>query len=140
MFSFSDGIPFICGGRDANTYFDTCYGYAPTSDSWEEIGTMPSRRYGSAYTFMDGFGLVMAGGYDGLGHLDSVILTKDGSTFETLDTLPIASRSGCLTVVDQTTLLLSGGNNYDGGSLYQALSYDIPTDTWTRYLGYTGLS
>ena len=100
---------------------------------------MPSPRGNSAYTFMDGFGLVMAGGLDG-SYLDSVIVTKDGSTFETLDTLPTASYWGCLTVVDETTLLLSGGYNYNSGSLYQALSYDIPTDTWTRYLGYTGLS
>jgi len=125
-----DGLPFICGGYNYPDYFDTCYGYMPTSDSWEEIGTMPSRRGFSAYTFMDGFGLVMAGGYDGSSYLNSVILTKDGSTFETLDSLPTASDRGCLTVVDETTLLLTGG--YDSyGNLDQALSYDIPTDTWT---------
>ena len=102
------------------------------SDSWDEIGTMPSPRAYSAYTFMNGFGLVMAGGYDGSSYLNSVILTKDGSTFETLDSLPTASDRGCLTVVDETTLLLTGG--YDSyGNLDQALSYDIPTDTWTRY-------
>ena len=112
------------------------------SDSWEVIGTMPSRRAYSAYAFIDGFGLVMAGGrQDGSSYLDSVILTKDGSTFETLDSLPTASSSGCLTVVDETTLLLTGGS--DAYVLYQALSYDITTDTWTRYFKgdiYTGLS
>ena len=70
----------------------------------------------------------MAGGHAGGGHLDSVIRTKDGKTFETLDSLPTASGYGCLTVVDQKTLLLTGG----GGALYQALSYNIATDTWTR--------
>ena len=129
MFSLTDGLPYICGGYNGNNYFDTCYGYTPTSDSWEEIGTMPSRRGRSAYTFMDGFGLVMAGGYSYGSYLDSVILTKDGSTFETLDSLPTASDFGCLTVVDETTLLLSGGT----GDYDQALSYDITTDTWTRY-------
>ena len=128
-------MPFICGGYlydGSNTYFDTCYGYLPMSDSWLEIGTMPSPRAFSAYAFLEGFGLVMAGGYDG-SFLDSVIVTKDSSNFETLGSLPTTSRDGCLTVVNQTTLLLSGG--YDGVDLDQALSYDIPTDTWTRYLG-----
>ena len=95
---------------------------------------MPSGRAYSASASPEGFGLVMAGGYDGYDYLDSVIVTKDGSTFETLDSLPTASDLGCLTVVDQTKLLLSGG--YDGGGdLNQALSYDISTDTWTRYYG-----
>ena len=89
---------------------------------------MPYRRGDSAYTFLEGFGLVMAGGY-GDNRLSSVIMTKDGSTFETLDSLPTASYAGCLTVVDETTLLLSGGN----GASYQALIYDITTNTWTRY-------
>ena len=102
------------------------------SDSWEKIGTMPSGRAFSSYAFLEEFGLVMAGGSDEkiLGsYLDSVIMTKDGSTFETLDSLPTPSDGGCLTVVDGTTLLLSGG----AGASYQALSYDITTDTWTRY-------
>ena len=131
MFVFSDGHPYICGGYDGShfSYLDTCYGYMPMSDSWEEVGTMPSRRAYSAYAVMDGFGLVMAGGYDGGSTLDSVIVTMDGSTFETLDSLPTASYEGCLTVVDETTLLLSGGR----GDENQALSYYIPIDTWIRY-------
>ena len=130
MYSFSDGIPFICGGYDGGTYYDTCYGYMPMSDSWEEIGTMPSPKYWSAYAFLEGFGLVMAGGsVDGFPRR-SVFVTKDGSTFETLHALPYASRDGCLTVVDQTTLMLSGGG---GENPSGALSYHITTDTWTRY-------
>ena len=96
---------------------------------------MPSPRRISAYAFIEGFGLVMAGGYDNGTYLNSVIVTKDGSTFETLDSLPIPTDLGCLTVVDQTTLLLSGGIYYRYRDLDQALSYDIPTDTWTRYYG-----
>ena len=91
---------------------------------------MPSGRAYSASASPEGFGLVMAGGYVGY-YLDSVIVTKDGSTFETLDSLPTSFEYGCLTVVDQTKLLLSGGY----GAVNQALSYDISTDTWTRYYG-----
>ena len=94
---------------------------------------MPSKRAFSASASPEGFGLVMAGGLDG-DYLDSVIVTKDGSTFETLDSLPTASGFGCLTVVDQTKLLLSGGYGFDVAP-NQALSYDISTDTWTRYYG-----
>ena len=108
------------------------------SDSWEEIGTMPSRRAYSASVYLENFGLMMAGGYDFTTNpddsnwLDSVILTKDGSTFETLDSLPTPSDYGCLTAIGQTTLLLTGGRG-SPELFYQALSYDITTNNWTRY-------
>ena len=77
----------------------------------------------------------MAGGINNDdGRLDSVILTKDGSTFETLDSLPTPTVYGCLTAITQTTLLFTGGYWGDTGEEYLVYSYDIATNTWTRYI------
>ena len=133
-----DGLPFLCGGyistEEFSGYSDACYKYFPLNDSWQEMSTMPSERYDSAYTYSDGFGLVMAGGdlRDG-SEMDSVILTKDGLTFETLQSLPTPSNRGCLASIGQSTLLLSGGAPNDRS--YEVYSYDIAGDTWTRYHG-----
>ena len=138
-FSFLlDGLPFVCGGRTYENdivVYDKCYGYSPLNDSWREIGTLPSPRYGSGSAVLEGYGLVMAGGINNDdGRLDSVILTKDGSTFETLDSLPTPTVYGCLTAITQTTLLFTGGYWGDTGEEYLVYSYDIATNTWTRYI------
>ena len=128
--NFSDDIPFVCGGYSdsSGTHSDVCYKYSPLTDSWQESGTMPSASVGSAWAYLDGFGLVMAGGWNGSRYLDSVIVTKDGYTFDTLQSLPVPSEGGCLAVVDDNTILMTGGNgDYNG-----VLSYDINSDTWTR--------
>ena len=126
-------MPIICGGRVYNNrntaYSDQCLKYSPATDTWWPIGTMPYARAFSASTYMKNFGLVMAGGYNDGGSMDSVIVTKNGSSFVTLEPLPAADYFGCLAVVDEQTLLLTGGSRDESG----ALTYDIPTDTWTRY-------
>ena len=120
----------MCGGYTySDGGSDVCYKYSTLSDSWQEYGIMPSERAYSASAYVENFGLVMAGGYD-YGITDSVIVTKDGYTFETLDSLPSPSDYGCLAVIDEQTLLLTGGyGDYTG-----VHSYDIPSDVWTRYM------
>ena len=110
---FADKMPIICGGQDNNqNYLDLCQKYNPASDSWHQIGTMPSARAASASAYVENFGLVMAGGYNhDEGPMDSVIVTPDGSSFLSLASLPAADYRGCLAVVDEQTLLLTGGSN-----------------------------
>ena len=91
---------------------------------------MPLARAYSASAYMENFGLVMAGGYNSESNtLDSVIVTRDGYTFRTLASLPAPNYLGCLSVMDEQTLLLTGGYLDENG----VYSYDILTDTWTRY-------
>ena len=131
-------MPILCGGETYDrVYSDICFKYSPLTDSWLEYGTMPYARGYSASAYLKDFGLVMAGGYDGSGLesgvLDSVIVTKDGYTFDELESLPVPSYYGCLAVADEQTLLLTGGftEEMPNGETW-VLSYDIPTDTWTR--------
>ena len=123
---FADGLPIVCGGY---TYSDQsaeeCYKYSPLSDSWQIYGTMPNVKVFSAYAYVENFGLVMAGSVSG--NSDSVTVTRDGRNFEELASLPNSDYFGCLTTVDEQTLLYTGGE-YDP---YAAYSYDIPSDTWT---------
>ena len=91
---------------------------------------MPSERAYSASAYLENFGLVMAGGLDSGFSTTSVIVTKDGFTFQTLDSLPTDSYDGCLAMIDEQTLLMTGGQG-DTEGVYM---YDIPGDIWTRYI------
>ena len=79
----------------------------------------------SAHAYVENFGLVMAGSYSG--DDSSVTVTRDGLNFEELAALPYGDWGGCLTAVDDQTLIYSGGESY----YYKAYSYDIPNNSWT---------
>ena len=138
---FADGMPIVCGGYSYPTYYDACYKYSPFTDSWQEYGTMPSSRAYSAPAYLEDFGLVMAGGLggdlnSGFDYLDSVIVTKDGNTFDIFDSLPNPNYKACLAAVDEQ-ILLTGGVRFDGefgNTEYSVYSYNVAIDTWTRYL------
>ena len=123
-------MPIVCAGSTFAGESDVCYKYSPLSDSWQEYGTMPSERAYSASAYLENFGLVMAGGLDSGFSTTSVIVTKDGFTFQTLDSLPTDSYDGCLAMIDEQTLLMTGGQG-DTEGVYM---YDIPGDIWTRYI------
>ena len=86
---------------------------------------MPYVKVYSAHAYVENFGLVMAGSYSG--DDSSVTVTRDGSNFEELAPLPYGDWGGCLTAVDDQTLIYSGGDDYP----YNAYSYDIPSNSWT---------
>ena len=126
LYFFSDGLPIVCGGY---TYSDEsaeeCYKYSPLSDSWQIYGSMPNVKVFSGHAYVENFGLVMAGSYSG--DDSSVTVTRDGLNFEELAPLPYGDWGGCLTAVDDQTLIYSGGrDNY-----LAAYSYDIPGNSWT---------
>ena len=86
---------------------------------------MPNVKALSAHAYLENFGLVMAGSYTG--DSASVTVTRDGLNFEELAPLPSGNYGGCLAVVNEETLVYTGGD-YDQ---YAAYSYDVPSDTWT---------
>ena len=86
---------------------------------------MPAPRAFGASTYVENFGLVMAGNYESSS--TSVIVTRDGQTFTELAPLPSGDYFGCMTTVDEQTLLYTGGYNYPTN----VYSYDIPSNTWT---------
>ena len=117
----------MCGGYGtADSSVEECYKYSPLSDSWQIYGSMPNVKVFSAHAYVENFGLVMAGSYSG--DSSSVTVTRDGLNFEELAPLPNGGDyGGCLAVVNEETLMYSGGN----GNRYDVYSYDIPSDTWT---------
>ena len=92
------------------------------SDAWQIYGTMPSANGYSASTYAENFGLVIVGGNN---DESEAVVTKDGYAFKTLASPPFSTGGGCLAVIDEQTLLLTG----DG---VDAASYDILSDSWTR--------
>ena len=120
-------MPLVCGGyADADSSAEECYKYSPQSDSWQIYGTLPYAKTFSAHAYAENFGLVMAGSeYD---VASSVTVTRDGQNFQELASLPNGGDyGGCLAVVDENTLVYTGGHD----DYYGAYSYDIPSDTWT---------
>ena len=79
----------------------------------------------SAHAYVENFGLVMAGSYSG--DDSSVTVTRDGLNFEELAPLPYGDWGGCLTAVDDQTLIYSGGQSHGT----YAYSYNISSNSWT---------
>ena len=116
----------VCSGdTTSDTDAEECYKYSPLSDSWQISGLMPNVKVYSAHAYVENFGLIMAGSYHG--DDSSVTVTRDGINFEELAPLPYGDWGGCLTAVDDQTLIYSGGDDYP----YNAYSYDIPSNSWT---------
>ena len=70
---------------------------------------------------------VMAGGDPNPGTAtDQVIRTKDGSTFDQMASLPVATWANCLVIVDDSTLFVTGGKTQSG-------SMSAGTFLYTRY-------
>ncbi len=69
-----------------------------------------------AYTHSAEWGLVMAGGSRNrpTEFLKTVKATKDGSNFEDLPDLPVATDNSCMAVVDPNTLFVAGGTTEQG--------------------------
>ena len=95
---------------------------------------MPNAKVFSAHAYVENFGLVMAGSYadDSM----SVTVTRDGLNFEELASLPSGglsggSYAGCLAIVDNKTLIYTGGYG-ETQAKYAVYRYDIPSDSWTR--------
>ena len=95
---------------------------------------MPYVKVYSAHAYVENFGLVMAGSYSG--DDSSVTVTRDGINFEELAPLCLSGWGGCLTAVDDKTLIYSGGTwgppGGIGGTYLSAYSYDIPSNSWTK--------
>ena len=86
---------------------------------------MPSPNGFSALAYVANFGLVMVGGEI---EPQEAVMTKDGYTFETLASPPFSTSGSCLAVIDDQTLLLTGGDygssdsSGDGHQSWDAMS------------------
>ena len=116
----------VCSGdTTSDTDAEECYKYSPLSDSWQISGSMPNVKVYSAHEYVENFGLIMVG--SSYGDDNSVTVTRDGTNFEELAPLCLSGWGGCLTAVDDQTLIYSGGRDF----YYAAYSYDIPGNSWT---------
>ena len=78
-------MPYFCGGQNYDTDVSNCYQYLAAFDEWIFTG-----RLGDEGRSFMGYGssrsgeLVMAGGRDYFGFVDTVTATNDGISFRTL--------------------------------------------------------
>ena len=62
---------YMLGGNNGSSHLDTVERFDPTSNSWEAVASMSTKRYSLAATVLDGK-LYAMGGYDGSSRLDTV--------------------------------------------------------------------
>ena len=121
------GIPHICGGYDSDgERVSECIRMSLTDFQWSPQGSLPDAipRSSSGYDHSAEWGLVISGGYDDDGLRRDVFQTKDGSHFEYLPSLPEESAYHCLTIIDDTRLLVAGGD------LTSVYIYDATQSDW----------
>jgi len=81
----------------------------------------------SANDFRPDVGLIIAGGQNNSGQMKRVEISKDyGATFQELEPLPVARERACVTIVDEKTFYVIGGQGRN-----DVYSYDLDTNTWT---------
>ncbi len=124
------GIPHICGGYDSDgERVSECIRMSLTDFQWSPQGSLPDAipTSGSGYDHSAAWGLVISGGFvtdGGNGLTSTVFQTKDSSHFEYLPSLPEESCCHCLTIIDDTRLLVAGGR------LTSVYIYDSSQSDW----------
>ena len=88
-------------------------------------------RYNSGYGSSESWGLVMAGGTNGVDAsqvLSSVETTDNGEVFGSLPDLPNESQESCVVIIDEERIFTCGG--YPTGS--DTLVYSDSAGSWSR--------
>ncbi len=123
----------VCGGLgntqrmyDGVTPRAACHKLDVKANMWFEAGELP---HGpvimSGYAYHPAWGLVITGGMseEYSSRLDSVLVTRDGSSFEELPPLPVAKAEHCLAIIDEQTLFVTGGLDAEGERAKDAYIY-----------------
>ena len=141
------------------TFHYDCFEYSFDLGIWRHFNGLPPNGAASdsAWAYDEAWGLVMAGrgyfnfkfvlssaldqfsttllgGRNESATLDTVMRTRDGVYFETLQNLPVARRYACLAIINSTHLFLAGGE----GTSTMTYFYNGPENEWTEAGELTG--
>jgi len=123
-----DGLPIICAGSQTDS---SCIKWknnpGAVGHTYETVGNMIYASDRTAHDFRPDVGLILAGGRNNSGLMKRVEISKDyGATFQELEPLPVARERACVTIVDEKTFYVMGGQGKN-----DVYSYDLDTNTWT---------
>lgn len=133
--SFKIGGTTYCGtGRDASfAYHSDFFAFDTGAESWTPIAPMPpgnQRQYAAGFT--DGeYGFVF-GGTNGNYFNDLWRYHPSEDSWQEMESLPSAGRSGCAVFVLGETAYLVGGRNDNTDALSEVWTYNMQDDAWTQ--------
>lgn len=134
----SSALAYVFGGRGPHELNDL-WAYDLSSDAWTKItpaGTLPPARADHIAVWIDGLGLVIAGGRSGTKVLDDLwAYDPNANAWRTLATSgarPDPRSGACAAVRTDGRLWLAGGAAADGTLLADVWSYDPAKSAWTK--------
>jgi hypothetical protein len=140
----SSAVAYLFGGRGSADLNDL-WVYDLTADSWTRLapkGAVPGARTDHVAAWIDGLGLVVAGGRSGTKVVDDLwAYDPNANAWRTLATTgsrPPARSGSCSTVSSDGRLWISGGRAANGTYLGDTWSYDPGPSKWQRQAGLGG--
>jgi len=134
----SSAVAYLFGGRGSADLNDL-WVYDLTADSWTRLapkGVVPGARTDHVAAWIDGLGLVVAGGRSGTKVLDDLwAYDPNANAWRTLTTSgsrPPARSGSCATVSPDGRLWISGGRAANGTYLGDTWSYDPGPSKWAK--------
>lgn len=134
----SSAVAYLFGGRSGTTALNDLWAYDLTSDAWTKLtpkGALPPARSDHIAAWIDGLGVVVAGGSSGTTVLDDLwTYDPDANAWRTLATSgarPPARAEACAAVRTDGRLWLTGGS-VGRELLADTWSYDPGTSAWTK--------
>jgi len=123
------GKLIVAGGSDENGFGAECWSFDPLTERWDELPELPSPRAGCGFCEHPRLGLVLAGGCDAWGPLDSVVaLPADTEAWQPVAPLS-APRIYCALAAVCGVLFAVGGS-CDGVSMLTVERYLESDDRW----------
>ncbi len=135
----SSAIAYLFGGRGLAGALDDLWAYDMTADAWQQLdppGDGPPARYDHAAAWIDGLGLVVAGGRSASGVLaDLWAYDPSANAWRTLDTSgpgPAGRSGACGAMATDGSWWVYGGADADGAALAELWRYDPGRSAWVE--------
>ncbi len=136
----SSAVAYLFGGRGSADLNDL-WAYDLTADGWTRLapkGALPAARADHVAAWIDGLGLVVAGGRSGSKVLDDLwAYDPSANAWRTLATSgprPAAFAGSCAVVTPDGRLWITGGRTTGGTYVAATWAYDPGPSTWTKQI------
>jgi N-acetylneuraminic acid mutarotase len=130
-----NGKVLVAGGQagsgNEGNYLNTALLYDPSGNTWTATGSMAHARASHTATLMPNGQVMVAGGQDNTGSLDSVeFYNPNSGTWSTGNHMLSARSAHTTTLLLNGNLLVVGGQSFSIGVLRSTEVYNISSGTW----------
>jgi len=126
---FINNQSMVCGGWNGEDYVADCVTYDAAENTWQSAGAMREARYAAAAVLLSDTQWWVTGGHDNSQNfLSSTELFTVGQGFSAYTNLPVALGYHNLVKVDDTHVMLLGGN-VDSSKVWL---FDLDAEAWSE--------